>query len=203
MRLIIWSYISTYGSTALVDFGCFFSFLIYTQSVGLLGRGVSPSEGRYLHTEQHKNRINANRHPYLEWDSNPWSQRSSGRIRCMTLTARPLWSASLNTPEANKILVVQSIRKLCRVFISSWCCLASVIFHSRSEDFRKRRWVYRVEQNNVGIASPTGTQYSTAGSYVWATPVSISYKINERVHELWIIRGTSLAGCSWASFSTV
>jgi hypothetical protein len=26
----------------------------YTQSVGLLGRGISPSQGRYLHTEQHK-----------------------------------------------------------------------------------------------------------------------------------------------------
>jgi hypothetical protein len=32
----------------------FFSFLIYTQSVGLLGWGISPSQGRYLHTEQHK-----------------------------------------------------------------------------------------------------------------------------------------------------
>jgi hypothetical protein len=26
----------------------------YTQSVGLLGRGISPSEGRYLRTGQHK-----------------------------------------------------------------------------------------------------------------------------------------------------
>jgi hypothetical protein len=26
----------------------------YTQSVGLLGRGISPSQGRYPHTEQHK-----------------------------------------------------------------------------------------------------------------------------------------------------
>jgi hypothetical protein len=31
----------------------------YTQSVGLLGRGISPSQGRYIHTEQHKHRINA------------------------------------------------------------------------------------------------------------------------------------------------
>jgi hypothetical protein len=37
--------------------------------VGLLGRGISPSQGRYLHTEQHKRRINAHRHPCLEWDS--------------------------------------------------------------------------------------------------------------------------------------
>jgi hypothetical protein len=29
-----------------------FSFLIYTQSVELLGCGISPLQGRYLHTEQ-------------------------------------------------------------------------------------------------------------------------------------------------------
>jgi hypothetical protein len=32
-------YLSIYGSTALVDLGRFFSFLIYIQSIGLLGRG--------------------------------------------------------------------------------------------------------------------------------------------------------------------
>jgi hypothetical protein len=26
----------------------------FTQSVGLLGRGISPTQGRYLHTGQHK-----------------------------------------------------------------------------------------------------------------------------------------------------
>jgi hypothetical protein len=31
----------------------------YAQAAGLLGRGISPSQGLYLHTEQHKNRINA------------------------------------------------------------------------------------------------------------------------------------------------
>jgi hypothetical protein len=45
-----------------LDPGRFFSILIYTQTVGLLGRGISPSQGRYLHTEQHKHRINAHRH---------------------------------------------------------------------------------------------------------------------------------------------
>jgi hypothetical protein len=34
----------------------FFIFLIYTQSVELLGRGISPSHGRYLHTEQHEHK---------------------------------------------------------------------------------------------------------------------------------------------------
>jgi hypothetical protein len=32
-------YLSIYGSTALVDLGRFFSFLIYTQSIGHLERG--------------------------------------------------------------------------------------------------------------------------------------------------------------------
>jgi hypothetical protein len=42
--------LSIYGFTALVDFGRFFSFLLHTQSGGVLGRGISPSQGRLLHT---------------------------------------------------------------------------------------------------------------------------------------------------------
>jgi hypothetical protein len=34
---------STNGATALVDLGRFYSFLIHTQSVGILGRGISPA----------------------------------------------------------------------------------------------------------------------------------------------------------------
>jgi hypothetical protein len=38
----------------------FLIFLIlFTQSVGLLGRVLSPSQGRYLHTGQHKHGIKA------------------------------------------------------------------------------------------------------------------------------------------------
>jgi hypothetical protein len=51
-------YLSVCGSTALMDLDCFFSFLIYIQTVGLLGRGISLSEGRYLHTGQHKQNKN-------------------------------------------------------------------------------------------------------------------------------------------------
>jgi hypothetical protein len=43
-----------------VDPGLFFSFAIFfTQMVGLLGQVISPSQGRYLNTEQHKHRVNA------------------------------------------------------------------------------------------------------------------------------------------------
>jgi hypothetical protein len=55
----------------LLDLGSFFSFSIYTQSVGLLGQGISLSQGRYLHTGQHKHRIKAHTQPRLEWYSNP------------------------------------------------------------------------------------------------------------------------------------
>jgi hypothetical protein len=51
--------LSLCGSTALWTLASFSSFVIYTQSVGLLGQGMSPSESCYPHTEQHKHRIDA------------------------------------------------------------------------------------------------------------------------------------------------
>jgi hypothetical protein len=49
-------------------------FLNLRHSARLLGRVISPSHGRYLTQTQ-----NTHRHPCLEWDSNPRSQRSSER----------------------------------------------------------------------------------------------------------------------------
>jgi hypothetical protein len=56
----------------------------YTQLVGLLGRGIGQSQGRYLHTEQHKHRINAHKHQCFEWDWNPRCQISSERRQFMS-----------------------------------------------------------------------------------------------------------------------
>jgi hypothetical protein len=50
-----------------------FNFLILRHLVGLLGQGISASQGCYLH----KRRINEDKQPCLEWDSNPWSQHLS------------------------------------------------------------------------------------------------------------------------------
>jgi hypothetical protein len=61
-----------------------FSFLILRQPVGLLGRGICPSHGRYLHTGQNKHRINADKNPCFEWNSNPRSQHWSGRRHFMS-----------------------------------------------------------------------------------------------------------------------
>jgi hypothetical protein len=50
----------------------------FSQTVGLLGRVISPSQGRYLNTGQHKHRINAyTKRPCPESYSNPRSQRPS------------------------------------------------------------------------------------------------------------------------------
>jgi hypothetical protein len=52
--------------------GLFFSFVIFfTQTVGLLGRVISTSQGRYLHTGQHKHRINAHTdiHAWVGFDT--------------------------------------------------------------------------------------------------------------------------------------
>jgi hypothetical protein len=71
--------------------GLFFIFVIFfTQTVGLLGRVINQSQGRYLYTAQHKHRINAHINIHaLEWDSNPRSQRSSERRQFMPKTVRP------------------------------------------------------------------------------------------------------------------
>jgi hypothetical protein len=96
LLLILWKWSLSFinGSTdlcwALADF---------SQSVVLLGQGISPSKGRYLHTGHLKRRINANRHPFPEWDSNPRHQCSSGRRHFMPYITRPLWSAQTWIPK--------------------------------------------------------------------------------------------------------
>jgi hypothetical protein len=62
--------------------GVMFNLWIYTQSVGLLGRVIGPSQGPYLNTGQHKHRINAHthtKHPCPKWYLNPRLQRPSER----------------------------------------------------------------------------------------------------------------------------
>jgi hypothetical protein len=50
-------------------------------------------DSRPLPTQGNANRINADKHPCFEWDSNPRSQCSSGRRHFLPYTVRPLWSA--------------------------------------------------------------------------------------------------------------
>jgi hypothetical protein len=56
-----------------------FSFLIIRQSVGLLGRGISTSQGRYLH----KHRINADIHVWSAIRTHDLSVRTSEDSSCL------------------------------------------------------------------------------------------------------------------------
>jgi hypothetical protein len=86
--LLLWLYSPLFG------FAAFSVSWSYAQSVGLLGRGISPSQGRYLHTEQHQHRINAhNTDIHALGGIRTQSQRSSERRQFMPYTARLLWSA--------------------------------------------------------------------------------------------------------------
>jgi hypothetical protein len=57
---------------------------LFRQFVRLFGRGISPLQGRYLHTGQHKHRINSHKHPCLKWESKPRFHYLSGQRQFMT-----------------------------------------------------------------------------------------------------------------------
>jgi hypothetical protein len=66
--------------------GLFFNVvIIFTQTVGLLGRGISLSQGRYLHTGQYKHRINAHTdiHALSEFRKHDPSVRESEDSSCL------------------------------------------------------------------------------------------------------------------------
>jgi hypothetical protein len=75
---LVYSCCSHLEHRATVKFFVSLQFLNLRYSVGPLGRVISPSQRRYLTQTQNKHG-----HPCLEWDSNPWSQRSSKRRQFM------------------------------------------------------------------------------------------------------------------------
>jgi hypothetical protein len=63
MPIKLYSFIHQWFYSLLLGPGFFYSVVIFfTQTVGLLGWGISRLQGRYLHTGQHKYRINAHKH---------------------------------------------------------------------------------------------------------------------------------------------
>jgi hypothetical protein len=117
-----------YGSIVLLlNIGRFLVSQSSTQSVWLLGRGSSPSQGRYLHTEQHKHRINVQRYTPLVWESNPRSERSSKRRQFMLQTARQLWLTIKNIvkyillPPVSQTLVVIMVDECRMLWILNFC----------------------------------------------------------------------------------
>jgi hypothetical protein len=81
--IILWLYSTVLGLCR------FFSFLILLTVAGLLGRGSSPSQGRYLHTEEHKRGINghnANIYSLIGIRTHDRSVRTSEDSSCLRLS---------------------------------------------------------------------------------------------------------------------
>jgi hypothetical protein len=60
-----------------------FDFLDFRQSVGLLGRVISSSQGLYLYTNRKTHTRTHTKHPCPEWDSNPRSRLPCERRQYM------------------------------------------------------------------------------------------------------------------------
>jgi hypothetical protein len=168
-------YLSLYGSTILVDFGSFFSFLIYIQSVGVLGRGISPSQGRYLHTEQHNARINAHRHPCLEWDLNPRPQCSSSWRRFMAgeivwylpkLQLNTLYTIPhkiiYNTDFRLSVLLTVFPFLCCWTRWYGWCTTFWVQCSYWSRRDKSRHSLFALRRRNLQIRRNSATLYTSA-----------------------------------------
>jgi hypothetical protein len=104
--------LSIYGSTALVDLGRFFSFLIYTQSVGPLGRGISQLQSRYLHTEQHR-------------------QNKRTRISMPRVRFEP------TTPVFERAKTVHALHRAATV-IGNWSCYRCLLFSTTTQERNRK-----------------------------------------------------------------
>jgi hypothetical protein len=105
------------GSTVLsLGTGLFFSsVIIFTQSVGLLGRLMGPSQGRYLHTGQHKHTIDAQRdiHALSRIRTHDPSVRARDDSSCLIPRGHCNWHTKLlfqHIPRAN----AENYKKLVR-----------------------------------------------------------------------------------------
>jgi hypothetical protein len=79
-----------------------FSFLDLRQSVGILGRVITSSQGLYFYTNTEKFTHINTKHPCPGWDSNPRSRLPTERRQCMPQTARLPWPAPIKLKQRNK-----------------------------------------------------------------------------------------------------
>jgi hypothetical protein len=87
----------------------FVQFLEHTQMLGLIGWGISPPQGRCLHTGQHKRRINTDKHPCRVWDSNPLPKCVSGR-RQLCLRPRNHCDRHIHTLRGIKVTFLETAK---------------------------------------------------------------------------------------------
>jgi hypothetical protein len=117
-----------YGCTALCRASV--AFLVSRsciQSVGLLGRGISPLQGRYLHTEQHRHRINAHNtdiHVLSGIRTHDLSVRASEGGSCL----RPLGYCDRRRSELLKYTYIFTFSLSVLWFTSKSCTVKTDIF---------------------------------------------------------------------------
>jgi hypothetical protein len=115
-----------------------FQFLdIFLQSVGLLGRGISPSQGHYLHTyritDMHASSGIRTHDP----------QYSSGRRQFMPYTVWPLWSAQARRRNFENLDTVW-VSVASEMFIADfiWATVvAAACCYSKMYNFRERKGI--------------------------------------------------------------
>jgi hypothetical protein len=117
----------------------------YTQTVRLSERGISPSQGLYLHTEQHKHKINAHRHLCLELDSKPRSELPKERRHFIPQTARPL--SSPNRTYRHRYFKGQ-ITELLTIHVHSFFQYCWILWE-RSEFVVERQFQFKVQTDEI------------------------------------------------------
>jgi hypothetical protein len=94
--------------------------------------GDEPVTWPCLRRTTHKRRINADRHPCLEWDSNPRSQCLSVRRHFVPFTTRSLWSAKWNLQNNKSRMTPQETFGWCLSYSEwseAWKCFVAFAFH--------------------------------------------------------------------------
>jgi hypothetical protein len=101
----LWFYSPIQALAASMKLSVSLQLLDLGQSVGLLGRVISSSQGLYLYTITKKRTHNTNtKHPCPERDSKPRSRRPRERRQFIPETARLPWPASVRASEDSSCL---------------------------------------------------------------------------------------------------
>jgi hypothetical protein len=146
-----------------------FSFRINLRLWSLYTVGRTPCSGDQpcnkatTNTGQHKRRRNADRHPCLEWDSNPWSQCLSGRKHFMPYIVLPLWLAYIFLYYLTTFSVFRNIR----LQDNQWTPNCEILEEKRpwSNLIPIRTFAWMVEENHGNIS-----QYSLSPCWSQGLP---------------------------------
>jgi hypothetical protein len=135
--------------------GLFFIYVIFfTQSVGLLGEGISPSQGRWLHTGQRKHRLNAHTdiRALSEIRIHDRSVQTSEDSWCLRSHDHCDRQYSLNT--------ISKVKVRCSSKATGWPYHTSNWLHTAAARVRARVWSFEI----------CGGQSAAGAGFLWVRP---------------------------------